>query len=133
MEDLNFASLKKQILSYNPSGDLNLIQKAYDFANKAHSGQHRVSGELFIFHPLGVAIILADLELDFTTIAAGLLHDVVEDTDYTISDIEKEFGSEIALLVDGVTKLGKLEFKTKEEQQAENFRKMFWQWPKILG
>lgn len=125
MEDLNFASLKKQILSYNPSGDLNLIQKAYDFANKAHSGQHRVSGELFIFHPLGVAIILADLELDFTTIAAGLLHDVVEDTDYTISDIEKEFGSEIALLVDGVTKLGKLEFKTKEEQQAENFRKMF--------
>lgn len=125
MEDLNFASLKKQILSYNPSGDLNLIQKAYDFANEAHSGQHRVSGELFIFHPLGVAIILADLELDFTTIAAGLLHDVVEDTDYTISDIEKEFGSEIALLVDGVTKLGKLEFKTKEEQQAENFRKMF--------
>ncbi|MGI6425530.1 MAG: RelA/SpoT family protein [Tepidanaerobacteraceae bacterium] len=122
---MNFASLKKQILSYNPSGDLNLIQKAYDFANKAHSGQHRVSGELFIFHPLGVAIILADLELDFTTIAAGLLHDVVEDTDYTISDIEKEFGSEIALLVDGVTKLGKLEFKTKEEQQAENFRKMF--------
>ncbi len=95
------------------------------FAKEAHSGQHRVSGELFISHPLGVAMILADLELDIPTIAAGLLHDVVEDTDYAIEDIEKNFGSEIAILVDGVTKLGKLEFKTKEEQQAENLRKMF--------
>ena len=125
MEGLDFAVLEKKILSYSPSADLNLIRKAYEFAKKAHSGQHRVSGELFIFHPLEVAKILADLELDLTTIAAGLLHDVVEDTQYTIDDIQTNFGSEIALLVDGVTKLGKLEFKTKEEQQAENLRKMF--------
>jgi len=122
---LDFALLEKQILSYSPSADIDLIRKAYEFAKEAHSGQHRVSGEPFIFHPLGVAKILADLELDLATIAAGLLHDVAEDTDYTIEDIEKNFGSEIALLVDGVTKLGKLEFKTKEEQQAENLRKMF--------
>ncbi|MDD4568818.1 MAG: bifunctional (p)ppGpp synthetase/guanosine-3',5'-bis(diphosphate) 3'-pyrophosphohydrolase [Tepidanaerobacteraceae bacterium] len=122
---MNFALLEKQILSYNPLADITIVRRAYEFAKKAHSGQHRISGELFIFHPLGVAMILADLELDFATIAAGLLHDVAEDTDYTISDIEVNFGSEIALLVDGVTKLGKLEFKTKEEQQAENFRKMF--------
>lgn len=122
---MDFDSLEKQILSYSPSADLDLIRKAYMFAKEAHSGQHRVSGELFISHPLGVAMILADLELDIPTIAASLLHDVVEDTDYTIEDIEKNFGSEIAILVDGVTKLGKLEFKTKEEQQAENLRKMF--------
>lgn len=122
---MDLASLEEQILSYSPSADIDLIRKAYEFAKAAHSGQHRVSGELFIFHPLGVAKILADLELDITTIAAGLLHDVAEDTNYTIEDIERNFGSEIALLVDGVTKLGKLEFKTKEEQQAENLRKMF--------
>jgi GTP pyrophosphokinase len=104
---------------------LELVERAYEFAKKAHDGQHRISGELYIFHPLEVAMILADLELDTITIAAGLLHDVVEDTEYTLEDITKVFGDEIALLVDGVTKLGKLEFKTKEEQQAENLRKMF--------
>ncbi len=122
---MDLSVLEKQISSYSPSADLNLIRKAYEFAKEAHRGQHRVSGELFIFHPLEVAKILADLELDLQTIAAGLLHDVVEDTQYTIEDIEDNFGPEIALLVDGVTKLGKLEFKTKEEQQAENLRKMF--------
>jgi len=122
---LDIAVLEKQILSYSPSADLSIIRKAYEFAKEAHSGQHRISGELFIFHPLEVAKILADLELDLPTIAAGLLHDVVEDTPYTIEDIESNFGPEVALLVDGVTKLGKLEFKTKEEQQAENLRKMF--------
>jgi len=125
VEDLDIAVLEKQILSYSPSADLSIIRKAYEFAKEAHSGQHRISGELFIFHPLEVAKILADLELDLPTIAAGLLHDVVEDTPYTIEDIESNFGPEVALLVDGVTKLGKLEFKTKEEQQAENLRKMF--------
>ena len=125
MEDLDIAVLEKQILSYSPSADLSIIRKAYEFAKEAHSGQHRISGELFIFHPLEVAKILADLELDLPTIAAGLLHDVVEDNPYTIEDIESNFGPEVALLVDGVTKLGKLEFKTKEEQQAENLRKMF--------
>jgi guanosine-3',5'-bis(diphosphate) 3'-pyrophosphohydrolase len=122
---LGTAELEKHILAYNPSADISLIRKAYEFAKKAHSGQHRVSGELFIFHPLEVAKILADLELDIATIAAGILHDVVEDTQYSIQDITDNFGSEIAILVDGVTKLGKLEYKTKEEQQAENLRKMF--------
>ncbi|MCR4430767.1 MAG: bifunctional (p)ppGpp synthetase/guanosine-3',5'-bis(diphosphate) 3'-pyrophosphohydrolase [Tepidanaerobacteraceae bacterium] len=122
---MNFSLLEKHILSYNPSADMSMVRRAYEFAKNAHSGQHRVSGELFIFHPLEVAIILADLELDIATIAAGLLHDVVEDTQYTVEDIEKNFGTEIALLVDGVTKLGKLEYRTKEEQQAENLRKMF--------
>ncbi|GLI50292.1 (p)ppGpp synthetase [Tepidanaerobacter syntrophicus] len=122
---MNFDSLEKQILSYSPSADINIVRKAYEFAKEAHGEQRRVSGELFISHPLGVAKILADLELDVPTIAAGLLHDVVEDTSYTIEDIEKNFDSEIATLVDGVTKLGKLEYKTKEEQQAENLRKMF--------
>ncbi len=122
---MTLALLEKRILAYNPSADIFLIRKAYNFAKYAHSGQHRVSGELFIFHPLEVAKILADLELDIATIAAGILHDVVEDTQFGIEDIEKNFGSEIALLVDGVTKLGKLEYRTKEEQQAENLRKMF--------
>ncbi|WP_422444024.1 RelA/SpoT family protein [Thermoanaerobacterium sp. DL9XJH110] len=122
---MTLASLEKRILTYNASADLSLIRRAYDFAKDAHSGQHRISGELFIFHPLEVAMILADLELDLATIAAGILHDVVEDTQYTFEDIEKNFGPEIALLVDGVTKLGKLEYRTKEEQQAENLRKMF--------
>ncbi|TYP50373.1 RelA/SpoT family protein [Thermosediminibacter litoriperuensis] len=120
-----YDSLEKRIKSYNPSADLELVRRAYEFAKNAHDGQHRVSGELFIFHPLEVAMILADLELDTITIAASLLHDVVEDTNYSLEDIAKSFGSEIALLVDGVTKLSKLEYKTKEEQQAENLRKMF--------
>lgn len=119
-------SLIAHVKSYNPSAESEeLVERAYEFAKKAHEGQHRISGELYIFHPLEVAMILADLELDTTTIAAGLLHDVVEDTPFTLEDITREFGEEIALLVDGVTKLGKLEFKTKEEQQAENLRKMF--------
>ncbi|MDI3540792.1 MAG: diphosphokinase / guanosine-3,5-bis(diphosphate) 3-diphosphatase [Thermosediminibacterales bacterium] len=118
-------TLAKKIQLYNPQGDLSIVQRAYEFARKAHRGQHRISGELFIFHPLEVAKILADLELDVITICAGLLHDVVEDTNYTIKDIEDNFGYEVALLVDGVTKLGRLEYKSKEEQQAENLRKMF--------
>ncbi|HEY8362834.1 MAG TPA: HD domain-containing protein, partial [Tissierellaceae bacterium] len=77
-------SLVERIKSYNPSANLELVKRAYEFAKKAHDGQHRVSGELYIFHPLGVAMILADLELDTITIAAGLLHDVVEDTNYTL-------------------------------------------------
>jgi len=122
---LSIALLSKKIQRYSPKSKIEMVQRAYDFACEAHSGQHRISGELFIFHPLEVAKILADLELDIITICAGLLHDVVEDTDYTLGDIEENFGEEVALLVDGVTKLSKLEYKTKEEQQAENLRKMF--------
>lgn len=116
--------LINKIEQYNPDMDLDLIIKAYNFAQQAHEGQKRISGDPYINHPAHVAIILADLELDMTTIVAGLLHDVIEDTAFAIQDIEKNFGSEIALLVDGVTKLGKLTYQTKEEEQAENLRKM---------
>jgi len=105
--------------------DKELLQSVYAFAAKAHKGQHRISGEPYITHPLAVANILIDLELDIVTIASAILHDVVEDTSVTIEDIKQNFGDEIALLVDGVTKLSKLEYKSKEEEQVENLRKMF--------
>lgn len=116
------ASVKK----YHPSTDISMIQKAYEVASEAHKDQKRKSGEPYIIHPLCVAVILADLELDKETIVAGLLHDAVEDTWMTYEEVEKEFGSEVALLVDGVTKLGQLSYsKDKVELQAENLRKMF--------
>ena len=104
--------------------DIKLIEKAYELADSAHKDQKRESGEPYIIHPYEVACILADMGLDTNTIAAGLLHDVIEDTGYTFEDIEREFNTEIAALVDGVTKLGKIKYKTKEEQQADNVRKM---------
>ncbi|CZQ87110.1 tgs [Trichococcus palustris] len=100
------------------------VQKACDFARKAHSGQMRKSGEEYFIHPTQVAAILADLRLDPETIATGFLHDVVEDTEYTLADIEREFSKTVAILVDGVTKLGKIKYQSHEEQQAENHRKM---------
>lgn len=100
------------------------VQKACDFAREAHSGQMRKSGEEYFVHPTQVAAILADLKLDPETIATGFLHDVVEDTEFTLDDIEREFSKTVAILVDGVTKLGKIEYKSHEEQQAENHRKM---------
>ncbi len=118
--------LVRTILAYHPSTDLSMIEKAYKIANFAHKDQLRKSGEPYIIHPLCVAIILAELELDKETIVAGILHDVVEDTVLTVAEITKEFGEEVALLVDGVTKLTKLNYsKDKVEIQAENLRKMF--------
>lgn len=117
--------LLDKIEKYNSSDSIEIIKKAYDFALQAHAGQKRQSGEEYISHPIEVAYILADLNLDNVTIAGGILHDVIEDTAYTYEDIKNEFGGEIAMLVDGVTKLGKLEYTTKEDQQAENLRKMF--------
>ena len=101
------------------------ITGAYEFARDSHAHQIRKSGEPYIIHPIQVAGILVDLEMDPNTIAAGFLHDVVEDTDVTLDDIAKAFNNEVAMLVDGVTKLGKIKFKSHEEQQAENHRKMF--------
>ena len=124
-EDL-YQELISSVRKYHPSTDISMIQKAYEVAREAHKDQKRKSGEPYIIHPLCVAIILADLELDKETIVAGLLHDAVEDTWMTDEEVEKEFGSEVALLVDGVTKLGQLNYsKDKVELQAENLRKMF--------
>lgn len=113
------------IAGYNPKYDLDLIGRAYDKAREMHEGQLRKSGEPYLIHPLAVAEILADLGMDEDTIVAGLLHDVVEDTSYTEEELKEEFGEEVALLVDGVTKLGSLKFESKEQRQAENLRKMF--------
>lgn len=118
-------NLLLRIEQYNPDADLKLLIKAYNYASSAHENQYRKSGEKYIIHPVEVAKILAELELDVDTIAAGLLHDVIEDTDVTFEEIEREFNLDIAMLTDGVTKLGKLEYKSKEETQAENMRKMF--------
>lgn len=117
-------NLIQKIEEYNPHGDLDLIIKAYNFAESAHTGQLRNSGERFFIHPCNVAMILAELNMDTATIAAGLLHDVLEDTDVTYETLAKEFGHEITNLVDGVTKLKKLKYRTKQETQAENLRKM---------
>ena len=114
------------VRKYHPSDDISLIKKAYSIAHKAHEGQKRKSGEPYIIHPLCVAIILAELELDKESIVSGLLHDVVEDTIMTLDEIKEEFGIEVAVIVDGVTKLGQLNYSAdKIEEQAENLRKMF--------
>lgn len=121
-----YRDLIECVKKYHPSDDISLIEKAYNTANEAHKDQVRKSGEPYIIHPLYVALILAELQLDKESIAAGLLHDVVEDTALTIDDLEREFGSDVALIVDGVTKLDKIQYnEDKLEFQAENLRKMF--------
>ena len=120
-----YKELIDKIKTYHPSDDFSMVEKAYKLAVEAHKEQKRKSGEPYIIHPLKVAYILAELELDMETITAGILHDIIEDTPYTYEDITHLFGEEIAALVDGVTKLGKLSYTTKEEAQAENYRKMF--------
>ncbi len=125
MKPESLGKLIKRIQQYNANPRVDFIKEAYEFAEHAHAGQFRNSGEPYISHPLAVAIILAGLELDLITVGAGLLHDVVEDTKITQEELEAKFGQEIALLVDGVTKLSRIEYRSKEEQQAENLRKMF--------
>ena len=121
-----YQDLLDTIRKYHPSDDISGVERAYKVAAAAHKDQKRKSGEPYIIHPLCVAIILAELELDKESIIAGLLHDVVEDTVMTIEELEEQFGAEVALLVDGVTKLTQLNWdKDKVEVQAENLRKMF--------
>lgn len=122
--DKIFEELIGKIKSYNPNVDLKLLDKAYSTAKKYHDNQFRKSGEPFIIHPLSVGMILADIELDQTSIAAAILHDVVEDTEYNLEKVMSEFGNSIARIINGVTKLDKLVFNTKEEQQVSNIRKM---------
>ncbi len=121
---ISLPDILASVRAYNPKADLSLIEKAYHFSEKVHEGQKRASGEPYFIHPVEVAAILAEMQLDAASIAAGLLHDTVEDTLIPIDEIKKEFGPEISLLVDGVTKLSKIKFSTTEEKQAENFRKM---------
>ncbi len=120
-----FNKLMKKMLKYHPSDDFSRIEKAYLLAKQAHGNQLRKSGEPYIIHPLSVALILADLELDIETIVAGILHDIIEDTEYSRDDIARMFSEEVALIVDGVTKLEKIEYTSLEEEQADNYRKMF--------
>ena len=124
--DILYKELIDSVKKYHPSTDISMIEKAYHIADEAHKGQLRKSGEPYIIHPLCVAIILADLELDKESIVAGLLHEVVEDTVMTPEEIKQEFGEEVEVIVDGVTKLTQLSYKVdKVEEQAENLRKMF--------
>ncbi len=124
-ENVNITDIVEKVKEYLSDEDVALIEHAYEFAKEAHKDQFRKSGEPYIIHPVQVAGILAELLMDAETISAGFLHDVIEDTDVTFEQIEEEFNHEIAALVDGVTKLGKIRYETKEAQQAENHRKMF--------
>ncbi|HWL84590.1 MAG TPA: RelA/SpoT family protein, partial [Polyangiaceae bacterium] len=121
---LQVDDLIQRVRGYQPLADADLIKRAYDFSYRAHSGQMRKSGDPYFVHPAGVAGIITELRLDTASVCAGLLHDVVEDTLASTKDLEREFGHEIANLVDGVTKLSKINFTSKEDRQAENFRKM---------
>ena len=119
-----FRELLRDMKENRPNDDLELVRKAYEFSQKHHSGQQRASGEPYLVHPLEVALVLAEMKMDAVAVAAGLLHDSVEDTVVTIVDIRKEFGEQVAHIVEGVTKISKIDFSTREEQQAENLRKM---------
>jgi GTP diphosphokinase / guanosine-3',5'-bis(diphosphate) 3'-diphosphatase len=119
-----FRELMKKLRENRPNDDLELVKKAYDFSQKHHAGQTRASGEPYLVHPLEVANVLADMKMDTVSIAAGLLHDSVEDTSVTTVEIQQEFGEQVAHIVEGVTKISKIDFSSTEEAQAENLRKM---------
>src|ERR1700757_4781574 len=124
MKVTKFRDLMKQVRAQRPNDDLVIIERAYEYALQHHAGQSRASGEPYFVHPLGVAQILSDMKMDPNAIAAGLLHDLVEDTSVTIVDVRKEFGEQVAHLVEGVTKISKIDFATREERQDQNLRKM---------
>src|SRR5512145_1514917 len=123
-KDIRINDLIEKVQSYYPAADAGIIRSAYEFSADVHRGQKRLSGEPYLIHPMAVAGIIADLKLDVPSVVTGLLHDTVEDTLTTLEELVAMFGDEVANLVNGVTKIGKIHFKTKEESQAENFRKM---------
>ena len=125
MNPVTIDMILEAVKRYQPNADTDLIRRAYELADAAHKGQKRVSGEDYIIHPLAVAKILTDLQIDDITISAAILHDVVEDTTHTLDEMRELFGDEVAMLIDGVTKLGRIQYKSKEEQQLESYRKMF--------
>src|SRR5262245_60243027 len=124
LDTMNLHGLIDKVRNYDNGADVDLIARAYDFSEAVHRGQKRASGEPYFTHPMEVAGLISDLKLDASSIATGLLHDTVEDTLTTLDEIEKVFGGEIASLVDGVTKISQMSFTSREEKQAENFRKM---------
>jgi len=121
---ITYEQLEKKVAEFNPSADVRVLRRAYEFASASHEGQMRNSGEPFISHPLNVCSILADMHLDEPTLVAGLLHDTVEDSSATVAQVKAGFGEEVAALVDGVTKLGKIKFDSRDEAQSQNLRKM---------
>ena len=121
---LRFNDVADKVLEFNPSSDLSLLKRAYVYSAKVHEGQERLSGEPYLVHPVDVAGILADMRLDEVTVATGLLHDTLEDTLTTSDELRRLFGEEVAFLVEGLTKIAKIEFTSARERQAENFRKM---------
>jgi GTP pyrophosphokinase len=123
-KDIKLSDLVEKVCAYYPAADTQLIAKAYEFSARVHQGQKRLSGEPYLIHPMAVADIIADLKLDVPSVVGGLLHDTVEDTLATLDQLKSIFGREIAALVDGVTKLSRISFSSREEKQAENFRKM---------
>ena len=129
----DISDILAKVRSYQSEAVVPLLEKAFAVASRAHEGQHRVSGEDYIHHPLGVARILAELQIDADSIAAALLHDVVEDTTVTLEQIEKDFGREIAGLVDGVTKLSGLSTSPKKNNRWKTIARCFWRWRKISG
>ena len=120
---IRFGEIQELVKSYYPDADLDMIRHAYVYSARVHQGQLRKSGEPYMVHPVAVAGLLAQMKLDEASVATGLLHDTVEDTLATVEELEQVFGKEIAALVDGVTKISKMEFQSKEERQAENFRR----------
>src|SRR5579875_1123998 len=124
MSMLQIDKLLQKVAASRPADDLTLLRKAYEFSAREHQAQKRLSGEPYLSHPLEVANILADMRLDVVCLAAGMLHDVVEDTPATIDQVRQEFGPEVARIVEGVTKISRIEFFSPEDKQAENLRKM---------
>ncbi|PYU90896.1 MAG: GTP pyrophosphokinase, partial [Acidobacteria bacterium] len=121
---LQFEEIVRKVQVSRPGDDLSLLRKAYEFSASEHKAQTRISGEPFVSHPLAVANVLADMKLDVVCLVAGMLHDVVEDTPTTVDRISQEFGPDVARIVEGVTKISRIEFVSPEAQQAENLRKM---------